>query len=272
MEPKGNVIVVTGASSGIGLECARALARVGAKVVLAARSEEKLAAEADHLRWNGWDASAVRMDVTSDASVAAATLEIERRHGRIDAVVNNAGNGGELGFWADADEQSTRAMFDVHVFGAERVTRAVLPGMLARGSGTIVNFASTVGWVPMPAAAAYCAAKAAILAFSDSLRAELAPHGIHVQVFAPPHTDTEAGRAWPLDVQTFPPEWVAAEFVKSLRRERSTFLAGASNRVLLKIQRVAPALASRIMRSVGFRAVAKVRARERLVAEPALGG
>jgi short-subunit dehydrogenase len=272
MEPKGKVIVVTGASSGIGLECARALARTGAKVVLAARSGEKLAAEAEHLRRNGWDALAVRMDVTSDASVASAIAEIHERCGRVDAVVNNAGNGGELGFWADADEQSTRAMFDVHVFGAERVARAVLPGMLERRSGTIVNFASTVGWVPMPAAAAYCAAKAAILAFSESLRGELDPHGVRVLVFAPPHTDTEAGRAWPLDVQTFPPEWVAAEFVKSLRRDRPTFLAGASNRALLKIQRLAPALASRIMRSVGFRAVERVRASQGLVAEPALGG
>jgi short-subunit dehydrogenase len=125
--------------------------------------------------------------------------------------------------------------------------------------------------VPMPAAAAYCAAKAAILSFSESLRSELAPHGIHVLVFAPPHTDTEAGRAWPLDVQTFPPEWVADEFVKALRRGRSTFLAGASNRALLWIRRIAPALASRIMTSVGLRAVAKVRGRAHLVADPALG-
>jgi len=272
MEPKGKVILVTGASSGIGLECARALARVGAKVVLAARSEEKLTAEADHLRRSGWDAIAVRMDVTSDASVASAIAEVHDRHGRVDAVVNDAGNGGELGFWADADERSMRDMFDVHLFGAERVARAVLPGMLAQRSGTIVNFASTVGWVPMPAAAAYCAAKAAVLAFSESLRSELAGRGIRVLVFAPPHTDTEAGRAWPLDVQTFPPQWVAAEFVKALRRERSTFLAGASNRALLRIHRIAPTLASRIMTTVGLRAVEKVRDRARLVADPALGG
>jgi NAD(P)-dependent dehydrogenase (short-subunit alcohol dehydrogenase family) len=261
VEPKDRVILVTGASSGIGLAAARALARAGARVVLAARSREKLAAEAERIAAAGGAAFAVELDVTSDASVAAAVAAVLARFGRIDVVLNNAGNGGELGFWAEAAPDHLRAMFDVHVFGMERVARAVLPAMLAQGSGAIVNVASTVAWVPMPTAAAYSAAKAAVLAFSESLRAELEPRGIEVVLFAPPHTSTEAGQAWPLEgprVQS--PEWVAEELVDTLRRGRKRRLAGASNRMLLVIQRIAPAYAAYLMREMGLKAGAKARA------------
>jgi short-subunit dehydrogenase len=258
MEPKDKVIVVTGASMGIGLAIARELAGTGARVVLAARSVDKLTAEADRICRDGGTAMAVEMDVTSDSSVASAVDEVLRRFGRIDVLVNNAGNGGKLGFWASTDRTATRAMFDVHVFGMERAARAVLPAMLAQGAGTIVNIASTVAWVPMPAAAAYCAAKAAVLAFSESLRGELGDRGVKVQVFAPPHTSTSAGLDWALEgPQIFPPEWVAREFVQALRRGRPRYLAGASNRLLLMIQRIAPGLASSIMKSIGLRAGAK---------------
>ncbi|WP_434046172.1 MULTISPECIES: SDR family NAD(P)-dependent oxidoreductase [Sorangium] len=264
MEPKGKVIIVTGASSGIGLASARALAREGARVVLAARSMAALSREVDSIVREGGSAVAVAMDVTSDASVGAAVASILERLGRIDVVVNNAGNGGRLSLWESTDGAFTRAMFDVHVFGMERVTRAVLPAMLAQGSGVVVNIASTVAWVPMPAAAAYCAAKAAVVAFSESLRGELEGRGVRVTVFAPPHTSTDAGNDWPLEgPQVFAPEWVAEQLVETLRRDRRSFLAGASNRSLLVLQRIAPALAARIMRDIGLRAEAKSAARMR---------
>jgi short-subunit dehydrogenase len=257
MEPKGNVVLITGASGGIGLACAQELAKEGASVVLAARSRFLLEREARALADTGATAMAVEMDVTDDASVIAGVAAALDRFGRIDAVVNSAGNAGALGLWADAPAEATRQMFDVHLFGPERVARSVLPSMLERKSGTIVNIASTVGWVPMPAAAAYSAAKAAVLAFSESLRHELASSGIEVMVFAPPHTQNEAGNSWKLGVQTFPTEWVAREFVHNLRKGRPRFLAGASNRALLAMQRLSPALAASIMRGVGLRALAK---------------
>jgi hypothetical protein len=264
VDPKEKVIVVTGASSGIGLASARSLARAGAHVAMAARSRERLAAEAERIVRDGGSAMAVEMDVTSEASVRAAIDRVLGRFGRVDALVNNAGNGGRLGFWAAADVDATRAMFDVHLFGMERATRAVLPGMLERRSGTIVNIASTVGWVPMPTAAAYSAAKAAVIALSASLRAELAGEGIEVLVFGPPHTSTAAGLEWPLEgPRIATPEWVADELVRTLRRGRARHLAGASNRLLLAIQRVSPALAARIMSQIGLRAGARAVATER---------
>jgi len=255
MDPKGKVIVVVGASTGIGLESARALAREGARVVLAARTRARVEEEAARLVADGGEAHAVVIDVTDDASVRAGIDAAHARWGRIDATLCFAGNGGRIGPWEAAGPDALRAMFDVHVFGAERVARAVLPIFQAQGGGTIVNVASTVAWVPMPMAAAYSAAKAAVLSLSEALRAELASQGIDVVLFAPPHTRTEAGLAWgDLGAQTFPPEWVADELVRTLRRGRKTHLAAASNRLLLLIKRLSPSLATRIMSSMGLRA------------------
>lgn len=258
MDPKGKVILVTGASSGIGLASARALAREGAQAILAARSLDKLETEAATLRANGSAALAVRLDVGDPASVERAVTQILDQFGHVDVAINFAGNAGSLGLWQDSPADQLRAMIDTHLLGAERVARAVLPGMLARGSGRIVNVASTVGWAPMPAAAAYSAAKAAVLAFSEALHGEMRDHGIEVCVFAPPHTNTQAGRAWKMrGPRVFEPDWVARQLVHALRSDRTSFLAGSSNRLLLAIRRLSPAYARYIMRRIGLQAISR---------------
>lgn len=255
MDPKGKVILVTGASSGIGMASARELARVGATVVLTARSLGRLEAVAASLAAQGLEAVAIAMDVTDNASTAAAVAQTIDRFGRIDATIHFAGNGGEISLWNETSPGHLSAMIDTHLLGAERLARAVVPAMLARGSGVIVNVASTVGWVPMPGAAAYSAAKAAVLAFSDALNAELSARGVEVRIFAPPHTNTEAGRMWPLSgPRVFEPEWVARQLVAFLRADRIRFLAGSSNRLLLAIQRLSPGYARYIMKRIGLAA------------------
>lgn len=258
MDPKGKVILVTGASSGIGLASARALAQSGARVILAARSLDRLQDEAAALRAAGNEALAVRLDVGDPLSVEQAVAQSLDRLGRVDVAINFAGNAGALGLWQDSPPDQLRAMIDTHLLGAERVARALLPAMLARGSGRIVNVASTVGWAPMPAAASYSAAKAAVLAFSEALHGELRGRGIEVCVFAPPHTNTQAGRAWKMQgPRVFEPEWVARQLVHALRTDQTSFLAGSSNRLLLGIRRLSPAYARYIMRRIGLQAIAR---------------
>jgi NAD(P)-dependent dehydrogenase (short-subunit alcohol dehydrogenase family) len=258
MKLHDRVVLVTGASAGIGLEIANQLVREGARVAFAARSLPKLRTAVVAATRAGGRALAVQMDVTNDASVANAVADVVREFERIDVLVNNAGNGGTLGLWAASESAAVRAMFDTHVFGSERVTRAVLPTLLAQQSGVVVNFASTVAWVPMPGATAYSAAKAAVVAMSASLRAELKQSGIDVRVFSPPHTSTNAGNDWPLDLpKIFEPEWVAQQFVRALRSDAPRATPGG-NGMLLLIQRIYPALAVRIMNGLGFRALAKL--------------
>lgn len=258
MDIDGRVWLVTGASSGIGREIAGALAHRGARVALAARSEATLCAAADRLARAGAQVLALPMDVCDDASVAAAIERLLTAWGRLDGVANVAGNGGVLSHWAQTTGRSTEAMFDVHVLGAERVLRAALPALQRSGRSVVVNFASTVAWVPMPGAAAYSAAKAAVVALSGTWRAELAPLGIDVRVFSPPHTSTDSGLAWPLPLpKVFEPHWVAQAFVKSLERDRICATPGG-NGALLALQRVAPMLARRIMHRIGFEALRRV--------------
>ncbi|WP_428268006.1 SDR family NAD(P)-dependent oxidoreductase [Haliangium sp.] len=261
MELQGKVVLVTGASMGIGLEVARALVREGARVAFAARTLDKLEAAA---REYGAQALAVQMDVTNDESVRAAVERIERELGSIDVVVNNAGNGGVLSLWQATEFDYLRRMFDVHVFGSERVIRAVVPSMLRRRFGVIVNFASTIGYVAMPGSAAYNAAKAAVVMLSRTLRAELRPSGIDVRVFSPPHTSTESGREMPLNLpKIFEPPWVAEQLVRFLKGNRAEVLPGG-NGTLLVIQRVWPGLAHRIMEKIGFGALERAGAQRLL--------
>jgi NAD(P)-dependent dehydrogenase (short-subunit alcohol dehydrogenase family) len=255
MKLNDKVVLVTGASMGIGLEIARALVEEGCRVACAARSMDKLTRTTAEM---GSRALPVRMDVTDDDSVVRAVSEVEQKLGRIDVLVNNAGEGGNMGRWRDRDAGHTRRMFEVHVLGAERAMRAVAPSMIRQGGGTIVNFTSTLGYVAMPGTAAYNAAKAAVVMLSRTLRAELKSQGIDVRLFGPPHTKTTSGREMPLNLpKIFEPSWVAHQFVRFLKGRRAELLSGG-NESLLLIQRVSPWLASQIMENIGFAALERV--------------
>ena len=193
----GQVAIVTGASAGIGEAIARRFAAAGARVVVAARRADRLDALVAEL--GGSDrALPVACDVADDAQVDALVSCALEHFGQVDVLVNNAG----LGSFArvvDTDPTAFRRMLDVNVTGTFLCSRAVLPHMLERGSGAIVNVCSDVSRRTFPGGAAYCASKHAQLAFGQALGAEVREHGIRVGSVLPGMVGTEFNDARPED-------------------------------------------------------------------------
>jgi NAD(P)-dependent dehydrogenase (short-subunit alcohol dehydrogenase family) len=167
------VILITGASSGIGHACAAYLAARGYRVYGASRSA--LVPEG---------VIPLRLDVTDDLSVREACRFVLEREGRIDAVVNNAGMG-IAGAIEDTPIEEVRRQFDVNFFGVVRVCRAVLPAMREARSGAIVNIGSIGGLIAIPFQGLYSASKFALEGFSEALRLEARPFGIRVVLIEP---------------------------------------------------------------------------------------
>lgn len=169
-------VLLTGASSGIGLAAARLLAESGYRVVGTCRDPAK-APEVPGVAF-------VAMDNADPASVERGHAEARRLLGPIDVLVNNAGSG-ELGAVEDTPDSEVRRLFEVNYFSAVALTRLCLPEMRSRGAGTIVQMGSIVFSLQFPFKAQYCAAKAALSAFTLSLRHEVKPHGIRVHLLEP---------------------------------------------------------------------------------------
>ena len=183
---KGQVILVTGCSSGIGRATALAAAERGHRVFASARRRGDLAELAAR------KIETVELDVTDGASADAAVRAVLTAAGRVDALVNNAGYG-QYGAVEDVTLPEWRAQFDVNVFGAIRLLQAVLPPMREARKGTIVNVSSVAGKVTIPFAGPYCASKHALEAISDALRVEVAPWKVRVVVVEPGPIATHFG-------------------------------------------------------------------------------
>jgi NAD(P)-dependent dehydrogenase (short-subunit alcohol dehydrogenase family) len=192
----GRVALVTGASSGLGLQFARMLAAAGAKVALVARRADRVAAAAEALRAAGHTAAHWRMDVTDGDSVAAALDAVAATFGEIDILVNNAGITVTRRF-LDLDFADWQAVIDTNLNGVARVGQAVAKRMAARGQGgAIVNIASILGERPAAQVAPYAAAKAAVISLTGTMAIELARHGIRVNALAPGYVETELNAAF----------------------------------------------------------------------------
>jgi ribitol 2-dehydrogenase len=178
---KSKVVIITGASSGIGAAAARALARQGCKVVLAARSEEKLRALAREL---GPAALAVRTDVTSSADTTRLVEETLKRFGRIDVLFANAGVY-IPGQFAEGDLEAMAWLVDVNVNGVLRCIHAVLPHMTAQHSGDIIVTSSISGHTDIHWEPVYSATKHAVQSLVHTLRRQVASQGIRVGAVAP---------------------------------------------------------------------------------------
>lgn len=178
-----SVALVTGASRGVGQELARALAAGGFDVALAARSD--LSETSRLVERAGRRALSLALDVSDGARVGAAVAQAQRELGRLDLVVNNAGTDRAFGPLWETDPDLWWNDLEIHVRGTYLICRSVLPSMLERGSGRILNLVSNVGRRPSPYNSAYGAAKAAILNLTESLAASLRGTGVSVFAISP---------------------------------------------------------------------------------------
>ena len=181
---KGKVALVTGGSKGLGKAIAEELAKEGAHVSICARGKDELETVAAGLRRHGVKAVAVAADVTRAEDVQRAINETIRQLGRIDVLVNNAGDAW-LGRTVQSTDEEWRECIDVNLYSAVRFTRGVVPHMRRQGGGRIINVSTVSGHTPGPILVDYNSAKAALLAFSKTMSFELAPDNIMVNSVCP---------------------------------------------------------------------------------------
>jgi short-subunit dehydrogenase len=204
---QGAVVVVTGASSGLGRRFALDLAAAGAVVTGLARREAMLAAVAEEMRRTSPRSATIVCDVSDTDRYSAVLAGIEQEHGRIDVLINNAGIG-EPSAEPDHPLTAYRAVMETNFFAAVAGTLTVLPGMLQRGRGVVVNVSSDTGRAPGPGESAYGASKAALSAFTDSLSYTTERRGVRLHVLYPGWVPTAMGAGAVDAGQSTPPRIV----------------------------------------------------------------
>lgn len=199
------VVLVTGAGSGIGLSIAEAFAQSGASVGVLDFNKENVSSTVENLRSRGFFVHGCQVDVADYDMVRDACAEIEAVLGPIDTIINNAGispkhNGVRAAAW-EMDVDEWRRVVDVNLSGCFNTVRAVAPGMVKRGFGTIINMSSVAGQAYLPLVGVhYSTTKAALIGFTRHLAGELGPYGITVNAIAPGRIDTPLMRNVPDEV------------------------------------------------------------------------
>ena len=249
-EPQAAAVVITGATQGIGRALAGEFARDGHTLVLVARDETKLAATARSLtEAHGIGVKLFACDLGTPEGCADLENALRRFGLYADVLVNNAALM-TAGFFQDADPAKLRQIVDLDVQAVVDLTRRFLPGMLARGTGGVLNVASVEGFMPVPYQATYAAAKAFVLSFTRALAYETMGTGVRVAALAPGATTTamhaKAGAEHSRYVQLFPvmaPEDVARIGYRKFKRGKKIIVTGWFNRLSAIAQRFAPGFA-----------------------------
>lgn len=240
-------VLLTGASGGIGLEMARVFGREGARLILVARSAERLERLGSELR--ALPGTPVAEVISADLTAPGGADDVFRRassFGDIDVLINNAGVG-EYGAFADQEPAALEQMIQLNVNTLTRLTRLVLPGMIARSAGQIVNIASMAGFQPFPYMSAYAATKAFVINLSFGLYEELRDSGVVVTCVCPGTTRTgffDRGnfvhRRSEILKMGADPAGVAAECVRAIAKQKRLFVPGRGNRLAAAFQRMLP--------------------------------
>ena len=241
--------VVTGASSGIGDQLARELARRDHHVTLVARSADKLQQLADELHANGTPADVLAADLSDRAARAGLLGRITELGRTPDILINNAGLS-TLGPVSAADPKAEMNMLEVDVVAVADLCSRFLPGMVERGRGAVLNVASTAAFQPLPGQAGYGAAKAFVLSYTQSLRGELRGSGVTATVLCPGPVDTGFGATAGFSKQDADDAlpsflWETAEAVArcgidALDRGRMVAIPGVANRVAARLSWLSP--------------------------------
>jgi NAD(P)-dependent dehydrogenase (short-subunit alcohol dehydrogenase family) len=226
---EGLTALVTGATSGIGRSAAEELSRHGAEVIVHGRDAVRGAEVVDAIAAEGGNARFVGADL----SVASELTDFAGQVGDVDILVNNAGIAW-FGPTADLDLATYDQLFDANVRSAYFVVAALAPGMVARGTGSIINVGSMAGQIGMPGGAAYSATKAALASFTRSWAAEFSPHGVRVNTISPgpvytgvqSSAQTEAIGATTIMARGAQPEEIA-EVIAFLASPKSSYVTGA---------------------------------------------
>jgi len=217
---EGEVALVTGGGRGIGAAIARELADAGMRVAVSARSKDQIENVAGEI-----GGLAVAADVSKGEEVDRTVAEVERELGPIDLLVNNAG----VAHWGDKawedDPDEWWSVFEINVFGAYLCSRAVIPGMIERGRGRIVNTGSGSGYLPGQATTAYGASKSALYRMGEGLALQLQPFGIPVFTFSPGLVKTDMTDRFSDEASWTPPE-LAPRLVRVLASGRADRLSG----------------------------------------------
>ena len=249
-----SVVVLTGASSGIGYATARALARGGASLALAARAEPDLEATAAECRRLGADVLAVPTDVADERAVESLAQRAEERFGRLDVWINNAGVMA-YGSFEQIPSEVFRRVVEITLMGQVHGARAALPRFRAQGGGTLINLSSTWGRVTTPWVSPYVIAKHAVRALSECLRHELdGAEEINVVTLVPQAVDTpifeHAANYTGHEIRPIPPlndpEDVAAGIVRCIESPRREVTYGRAGRALEALYALWPSMYCRI--------------------------
>ena len=250
MNLTGAVVAITGASAGIGRECALAFAARGARIAIGARRLDRLEEIAEQVRAKGGEALAMAVDVGEEGQVEAFVRATVGRYGRLDVMVNNAGYG-IRGPVADMPVDAHERLMRVNYLGTVRGCRAAAPIMVEQGRGVIINVSSIVGHRALPTGGAYAATKAAQISLTEALRVELRGTGVHACTVHPVGTDTEFGevqaresgdpQAKPLGPQQ-PARVVAEAIVRCAEKPRPEVYPYAPSRAIVWLSAMAPGL------------------------------
>ncbi|MBD2298761.1 SDR family oxidoreductase [Nostoc sp. FACHB-190] len=189
---QNQIVLITGASSGIGTACAKVFAGAGAKLILAARRLERLQQLADSLNQEfGTATHLLQLDVRDRPAVESAINNLPAEWSNIDILINNAGLSRSLDKLHEGDFQDWEEMIDTNIKGLLYLTRYVVPGMVSRGRGHVVNLGSIAGHQTYPGGNVYCATKAAVKAISEGLKQDLLGTPVRVTSVDPGMVETE---------------------------------------------------------------------------------